>query len=236
MSRGGSFKSLLVVVLASLALPADRACAQEVELSAPGVVLKGITFDVTVSDPGGRLAEGATVTLTVGDQRHDATVAAGAATIEGVVTAASEVQLSLADEAGTVVGTATAPAIPAWFSLLPALLAIVIALAFRQVIPALFLGIWLGGTLAYGLYLSSLWHGLLDTAGKYTLAALNDSGHLSVILFSLMIGGMVGIISKNGGTSGIVAGIVSFASSAKRGQLTTGALGVRSSSTTTPTP
>jgi Na+/H+ antiporter NhaC len=218
--------SLLCLVLALCFVGPPAQAQEDVEIALPDLVLKGVPFDVSVNDPSGRLADGSTVTLTVGGQSYQATVADGEATFAGVETGDSEVTAAVADDAGAPVGTASTIAIPAWFSILPALIAIIIALAFRQVIPALFLGIWIGGALAYGLALSSLWYGLLDTAGKYTLEALNDSGHLSVILFSLMIGGMVGIISKNGGTAGIVNSIVSWASSARRGQLTTGVLGV----------
>jgi Na+/H+ antiporter NhaC len=218
---------VLLPLLLALCLVGQPAQAQEeVQLTLPGLVLKGVPFDVTIADPSGRLADGSTVTLTIGGRSYEASVAGGAATFERVETAESEITATLANEAGETVGTASTIAIPAWLSIMPALIAIIVALGFRQVIPALFLGIWIGGALAYGLALSSLWYGLLDTAGKYTLAALNDSGHLSVILFSLMIGGMVGIISKNGGTAGIVNSIVGWASSARRGQLTTGLLGV----------
>ena len=37
---------------------------------------------------------------------------------------------------------------------------------------------------------------IIDT---YIIGALNDSGHLSVIVFSTIIGGIVALISKNGG-------------------------------------
>lgn len=49
-----------------------------------------------------------------------------------------------------------------------------------------------------------LWHGLLDSVGIYILNALADKDHMSIVLFSLMIGGMVGIINQNGGMAGIV--------------------------------
>ena len=117
-------------------------------LTVPGVVLKNVPFDVTVKDPSGRLAEGSTVTLAVGERTYTATLAGGEATIEGVTTDRSAVQLALTDGTGAALGSATTTAIPGFLSLVPALLAIVIALAFRQVLPALVLGIWIGGALA----------------------------------------------------------------------------------------
>ncbi|MFP4229424.1 MAG: Na+/H+ antiporter NhaC family protein, partial [Salinivenus sp.] len=50
--------------------------------------------------------------------------------------------------------------------------------------------------------------------------------HAAIILFSLMIGGMVGIISRNGGTLGIVEWITGWADDSQRGQVATGMLGI----------
>jgi Na+/H+ antiporter NhaC len=213
---------VFLAVLLSFAAKAQDGAS----LTVPSLVLEGVPFEVSIADPAGALAEGASVTLTVGDRSYEATVADGTATFSGVTAEDSEVELSVADAAGAILASASTVAIPAWLSIVPALIAIIVALVFRQVIPALFLGIWIGAKVTYGLTLSSVWYGLLDTTATYALAALDDSGHLSVILFSLMIGGMVGIISKNGGTAGIVDRIVGLASTAKRGQLTTGVLGV----------
>jgi Na+/H+ antiporter NhaC len=58
------------------------------------------------------------------------------------------------------------------------------------------------------------------------LHALTDPDHASIILFSLMIGGMVGIISRNGGMQGVVNRLLPLASSPQRGQGATGLLGV----------
>ncbi|MEM7026341.1 MAG: Na+/H+ antiporter NhaC family protein, partial [Pseudomonadota bacterium] len=171
------------------------------------------------------LADGTLVTLSVGPATYDAEVEAGKAAFGGIATDMSDIALA-ASSSGTPVASASTRAIPAWLSLLPALLAILMALAFRQVIPALFLGIWIGASLAHGIAFPSVWYGFLDATASYMLDALQDPGHLSVIMFTIMIGGMVGIISRNGGTAGIVANIVGWASSPKRGQLTTAVLGV----------
>ena len=113
-----------------------------------------------------------------------------------------------------------------WPSVLPPLLAIAFALLFKRVIPALFLGIWLGAWLAYDLSLPGLGKGLLDTFHVYAKQELADADHAAVILFSLMIGGMVGIISRNGGMQGIVESIVSWANSARHAMLSTATMGL----------
>ncbi len=106
-----------------------------------------------------------------------------------------------------------------WTSILPPLLAILIALAFKRVIPALFAGLWVGAVFARGGSLGAFWLGLLDTYQVYVRNSLADPDHASIILFTLMIGGMVGILSRSGGMQGVVNHMVKWATSPKRGQL-----------------
>jgi Na+/H+ antiporter NhaC len=116
--------------------------------------------------------------------------------------------------------------IPMWLSILPPLIAIVLALIFREVLIALFAGIWIGGFVFYGLTFKSIFTGLLAVGDTYLMEALTDGDHVSVILFSMMIGGMVAIISKNGGMAGVVNLLSRYARSAKSSQLVTWALGI----------
>ncbi|WP_439880969.1 Na+/H+ antiporter NhaC family protein [Pontibacter sp. MBLB2868] len=115
---------------------------------------------------------------------------------------------------------------PMWLSILPPLIAIVLALIFREVLIALFAGIWIGGFVIYGLSFKSIFTGLLAVGDTYLMEALTDSDHVSVILFSMMIGGMVAIISKNGGMAGVVNILSKYARSAQSSQLVTWALGI----------
>ena len=113
-----------------------------------------------------------------------------------------------------------------WVSILPPLLAIVLALYLRQVIPALFMGLWFGAWAINGFTLAGLWAGLLDSFQIHILDAVANTNHSAVILFSLMIGGTVGIISRNGGMQGIVNLIVSWADDARRACLATATMGL----------
>jgi Na+/H+ antiporter NhaC len=113
-----------------------------------------------------------------------------------------------------------------WASILPALVAISAALILRSVIPALFLGLWLGAWLLAGFNFQGLIIGLLDAFQIYTLNALANADHAAIILFSFMISGLVGIISRNGGTRGIVNSISHLANSRRRGQLATFLMGL----------
>ena len=112
-----------------------------------------------------------------------------------------------------------------WWSLLPALVAIGAALLFRQVVVALFLGVWLGAWIAAGDLATGWFTGFFAAIQTYILGALADSGHAAIILFSLLIGGLVGLIQKGGGTQAIVQLVTRWARSAGRGQLATAVLG-----------
>jgi Na+/H+ antiporter NhaC len=113
-----------------------------------------------------------------------------------------------------------------WISILPPLLAIVLALTLRQVIPALFMGVWFGAWAINGFTVSGLLNGLLESFQIHILDAVADANHAAVVLFSLMIGGTVGIISRNGGMQGIVNLIVGWADNARRACLATATMGL----------
>jgi len=109
------------------------------------------------------------------------------------------------------------------------LIAIGLALIFKEVLISLLAGVWVGAFLAGGLRFEGflgIIKSLLATADHYILDALNDGGHLSVILFSLLIGGMVAIISRNGGMAGVVHRMTKYATTPKSAQVITWALGV----------
>lgn len=116
--------------------------------------------------------------------------------------------------------------LPLWLSLLPPLLAIVLALIFKEVLISLFSGIFLGAFIVNGLSISSIPISFLQTIDKYAIGAMLDSGHASIIIFSLMIGGMVAVISRNGGMQGVVNILSRYAKSKRSAQLVTWFLGV----------
>lgn len=111
-------------------------------------------------------------------------------------------------------------------SVLPPLVAIVLALITRQVLPSIFLGLWLGAAALYGFSLSGIWQGLLESFQVYILKSFTDPSKAAIILFSLMVGGMVGIISANGGMSGVVDRISTWVKDARTACTSTAVLGV----------
>ena len=145
-----------------------------------------------------------------------------------VVPALGSFDMSLSQE-GQTLFEGSSKTIYGWLSILPALLAIGIALISRQVVPSLFFGVALGAWMTYGLSITGIWYGLLSTMQVYILEALvppdGDKGHISIVIFTLMMGGLIGIIYRNGGAHAIADRISSLASNRRRGQLSTSGLG-----------
>lgn len=214
------------LLLITAALPLQAQSQRGYEINAPSVVLNDIPFEVTIS--GKAIDSAKTYQLRLADEIYSLayngdteSLSTNKATLKENGTA----QIILIQNGSTITQTETR-AIPGWLSILPPLIAIGLALAFKRVLPALFLGIWVGAWIAVGLSFSGLWQGLLDSFGTYVLVATANESHVSIILFSLMIGGMVGIIRKNGGTHGIVNALTGWASSPERGQIATYILGI----------
>lgn len=96
------------------------------------------------------------------------------------------------------------PTTPDWTSILPPLLAIVLAIVSRRVIPALLAGIWLG----HWLLADSGPLPALATGLDGILAVLGNPGDARVIAFALVIGAMIGIMEAGGGVRGLVRWLV----------------------------
>lgn len=108
-------------------------------------------------------------------------------------------------------------------SIVPPFLAILLAIITRQVILSLFVGIWMGATFLMN---NNPFYGLLHIMDRFVQPAVADPDHAAIIIFSVMLGGLVGIISRSGGTAGLVNIITSLAKKRRGGQLVTWFLGV----------
>ena len=88
----------------------------------------------------------------------------------------------------------------AWLSVLPPLLAIVLAIVTRQVFLSLFLGIWLGWTFLEGFDpLSGLAQAIEACVNVFA-----DAGNTRVILFSALVGALIAFTRYSGGVAGFV--------------------------------
>ncbi|MGB5849279.1 MAG: Na+/H+ antiporter NhaC family protein, partial [Ignavibacteriaceae bacterium] len=101
---------------------------------------------------------------------------------------------------------------PGLLSIIPPLLAILFALIFRQVILSLILGVYVGAVFIYDYNPLT---GLLRLIDKYIINSISDVSHIQIIVFTLLFGGVIGLISKSGGTRGIANVITKFAKNRK---------------------
>ena len=123
-----------------------------------------------------------------------------------------------------ILGPVAGP-MPLWLSILPPLVAIVMALLIKEVISSLFVGI-LTGTFLMAYYggaspAAALGGGLLRVVDTYVVGSLFDADHVTIIVFTMLIGGMVRIISVNGGMQGVVNWLSRRARGPRSGQLMT---------------
>jgi len=208
--------AVLCLALATAAAPGG---AQQVT-EAPEVILEGVPFSLEVRGPEDISAAPLpwSVTDASGSRLQNGSVAPyETAAISGLVVTTGS-QLPLQVSVGTEETLVSPTFAPGWFSLLPPLIAILLALVLREVVTALFAGVWLGALVVSGYDpLQALWR-LMD---QYVVPAVADVSHASIIVFSLLLGGMVGIIGRNGGTSGIVDAVAPFARTQRRGKLAT---------------
>ncbi len=117
---------------------------------------------------------------------------------------------------------------PAWLSILPPLLAILFAVVFKEVISSLFIGI-LSGVFLHLHYMfpeKNLLSGFFLSITDYLIPSIADPDHISVIVFSLLIGGTVAVISRNGGMVGMVKHISRYAKTPRSAQMVSWVLGV----------
>lgn len=110
-----------------------------------------------------------------------------------------------------------------WLSLLPPLLAIVLAFVTKQVLISLFLGVFVGAMMLNGW---NPFYGFLRTMDNYMVGSLADSWNAAIIIFLLAIGGMVGVVNKMGGTVAVAEALSKKIKSSKSAQLYTFLLGI----------
>jgi Na+/H+ antiporter NhaC len=202
-----------------LALPSGAA-ALEVEVS--GMVLDQVPFEAVVSG----VPAGAVVHARLDGEAYTATADdSGDAMLTGLVVSGSG-RFTLDYAAGEESGSTELRAVPGWVSLMPAFTAIAVALIIRSVVPALLLGIWLGATALHSFSLKGAGVGLLDSFQVFVANAVADADHAAIILFTMMIGGMVGIITRNGGMMSIVKMVVSRAKTAVGAQVAAWLMGL----------
>jgi Na+/H+ antiporter NhaC len=201
-----------------LTLPASAA---DVTIDAPKVLLTKIGFDVAVN--GLDIESNAELRL------NGEVIASGSGTrlaATGInVPETGTTSFEVVQNGRTVLKTEI-PVIPAAVSVLPPLVAILLAFLLRSVIPALFVGLVVGAWAVNGLTGYGAFTGFFETITIYVVNTAINPDHMAIMIFTLLIGGMVGVISRNGGMVGIVNRIMPFASNPRRGQGVVAMLGL----------
>ena len=215
------------ILLALCGLAASQAAAQDappLEVDAPIVALSGVPVSLTLTLPDGSLPVEYRLYSADGSDLASGRIAAGEERLDGLLLARSDLPLRLEIEArdapsrDTEIRTIELRWLPGWVSVLPPLIAIVLAIVLREVVASLFLGVWLGAFFYAGLNpLAALWRSI----DRFIVPALVDTGHASILVFSLLLGGMVGVMSRSGGTRGIVEALRPLSTTPRRAQLAT---------------
>ena len=103
-----------------------------------------------------------------------------------------------------------------FLSILPAIVAITLAIATREVIGSLFIAIWLGATFLNNYNPGT---GLLQAVENFVLGSVTDPRNCAILIFTLLMGGMIGLITRSGGANAIANALAKRAKTARAGQL-----------------
>jgi Na+/H+ antiporter NhaC len=113
-------------------------------------------------------------------------------------------------------------AVAQFWVIVPPVLAILLALLFRQVILALVAGIWVGAWILAGDPVS----GVLRTLDRFVVGALSDSFQATIVLFTASMGGMVGVVARSGGSLGVVEAVSRWIRGPRSAQVVTWFMGL----------
>ncbi len=227
---------LLQALFLSLSGTADASGSiQSIHIESKKIALKGVPFELTISvkDSHGGIVDNASGEVElfgfkiVGSdgihrQPEELELINGTVKIDNAVFESSG-QNKVSVEYGNLRNSKTIPTLPGVLSIAPPLIAIGLAVLFKEVLLSLFAGIWIGAALLMGY---NPINGFLVSITKYVVPALADRDHAAVILFSMGLGGMVGLIARNGGMHGVVEKISKYAKSVRSGQIATLSMGL----------
>lgn len=215
--------SLFFSFLVIIALPANSLEIVALDVDAPEVVMQGVSYNFQVFSDDFR-SDSATLWIN-GNAQH---FKVDDASLTYAHVFQNEETISIRYNNQTF--SKSYKPIPLWLSIIPPFIAILFALLFKEVFSALLLGIFSGAFIRY--YFSgtalftSMGQGFLRVVDRYIPNAFDDSGHISIIVFSMLIGGVVSLINHNGGMNGFVKKLSALARSARSTQFITWLLGV----------
>jgi Na+/H+ antiporter NhaC len=224
-SRSRLSAARFILAAASIAVfaAARPASAQEVELDADGASLVGGSLNVTVTlqDSGGDPVDVEVFLDGEPVSRHSLEIGTHGLRVSAGRLSAGRHRVEVRAAGSSAETEVTV--LPGWLSIIPPVVAITLALVFKNVLLSLFLGVWIGA-----MFLND-WQPFAAVArivDYYVVNALTDPSRAQILLFSILLGGMVGIISKSGGTQGIVERLSRHATTPRRGQVSSWLMGI----------
>jgi Na+/H+ antiporter NhaC len=196
--------------------------ADVIDIESPRIGLADVPLEISVAGA----TEGATVSMVFAGINYTAIADNNGRVVFSGLSTAIVGTTAIAVSVGEQTASSELRVLPGWVSVMPAFLAIFVALVIRNVVPALLLGLWLGATTLIGFSAFGAGKGILDVFAVFIVEAINDPGRIAIIVFTMMIGGMVGIITRNGGMASIVRVVVSRAKTAVGGQVSVWLMGL----------
>ncbi|HSW36281.1 MAG TPA: Na+/H+ antiporter NhaC family protein [Candidatus Limnocylindrales bacterium] len=109
-----------------------------------------------------------------------------------------------------------------FLSILPPLTAIVLAIATRQVYISLFIAIWLGATFLT----ANPVEGFFRSIDTYMLAKIADAWYIAILIFTMVIAGTLGLVTRAGGAQAIANVLARKAKTARGGMLSAWLMGM----------
>jgi len=110
-----------------------------------------------------------------------------------------------------------------WISLLPPLVAILLAMVTRRAVASLLMGIFCGALITNG---GEPMGATVDFFEVHLWPTLADAGKLRIFCFTILMAAMIGVISRSGGMLGLIRLVTPIARTRRGGQLTTWLLGM----------
>ena len=110
-----------------------------------------------------------------------------------------------------------------FLSILPAIVAITLAIATREVIGSLFIAIWLGATFLNNYNPGT---GLLQSVENFVLNSVTDPWNCAIFIFTLFMGGMIGLITRSGGANAMAEALAKRAKTPRAGMLVSWLIGM----------
>ena len=103
--------------------------------------------------------------------------------------------------------------IPPILSIMPPIVTLILAVATKQVVPSLLVGVWVGALFVDGFNPIA---SFCNTFSVYFVDALTGNGHGPVILIACVLGGVLELVDKSGGAKGLAMVARKMASTRQR--------------------